>query len=521
MSNRQKIALFIVITIVTRLALAFRPETQLTQRLYQEDAYYALATANHLAHGNGFSVDGVHPTNGVQPLIVVLYSICFFISGADKWLGVRLTFGLVAIIESLCVVLIYKAIETFKREDKKYSIDPAIIGAGVWTFLFANLIHNAIGLETGLYAMMILWSLYLYGRILQLERKGSDISTLRWIGFGVQLGLLVLTRIDGVFFVAAVCVVELIKRRKIWPSLLIGAFAVVVSSPWWVYNYTKFGSLMPISGQSESIGSALLLNIQFSLTTIANIFLVLFYQESELTVNILRLSTVAIIIIISMTLWRRQGRAYVRNSYYARPLATLFIASACLIVYYTFFFNAPHFIGRYFHPLRVAVLLVVVMYIPGLYDRWKRSSKFSVLRIAMVSYLLLGVVYNTVHYIYNYTTKDINALYQAGRWAEEHPQHKIGMTSSGVAGFMSDNVVNLDGKVNYDALLARHHDSLGYYVVHSGIDVLADWEGNARPIITQAQKLGVTYYVVDSLGSSGLYFYLKENPKAIFGQPAF
>ena len=327
MSNRQKISLLILITIVTRLALAFRPETQLTQRLYQEDAYYALATANHLAHGSGFSVDGVHPTNGVQPLKVVFYSICFFISNADKWLGLRLTFGLVAIIESLCVVLIYKAIQTFKREGKEYSIDPAIVGAATWTFLFANLIHNAIGLETGLYAMMILWSLYLYGRVLQIERTGKEITPLRWIGFGAQLGLLVLTRIDGVFFVAAICIVELIKRRKLLPSFLIGIFAVIVSSPWWIYNYTKFGSLMPISGQSESIGSALLLNIQFSLTTVANVFLVLFYQESELTVNILRLSTVGIIIIVSMILWRRYGREYFKASYEVRPLIALFIAS--------------------------------------------------------------------------------------------------------------------------------------------------------------------------------------------------
>jgi hypothetical protein len=510
MSNRQKIALLIIITIVTRLALAFRPETQLTQRLYQEDAYYSLTTANHLAHGNGFSVDGVHPTNGVQPLIVVLYSICFFISGADKWLGLRLTFGLMAIIEALCVVLIYKAIQTFKRKDKQYSIDPAMAGAVGWTFLFANLIHNAIGLETGLYAMMILWSLYLYGRILELEKQGERIANLRWIGFGAQLGLLVLTRIDGVFFVGAICLLELIKRRNLLPSFLIGIFAVIVSSPWWIYNYTKFGSLMPISGQSESIGSALLLNIQFSLTTIANTFLVLFYQESELGVTVIRLSTVSILIIVAMVLWRQYGRAYIKKSYEPRPLIALFIASACLVVYYTFFFNAPHFIGRYFHPLRVAVLLIVILCLPALYERWKASSKFSIVRIAISCYLAIGIAYNAAHYIYNFTTKDVNALYQAGKWAEQHPEHKVGMTSSGVAGFISNNVVNLDGKVNYDALLARHHDSLGYYVVNSGIDVLADWEGNARPIITQAERLGVTYKVVDSLGVSGLYFYLKQ-----------
>jgi hypothetical protein len=267
---------------------------------------------------------------------------------------------------------------------------------------------------------------------------------------------------------------------------------------------------MPISGQSESIGSSLLLNIQFSLTTIANIFLVLFYQESELAVTILRLSTVSIIIIVSMLLWRRYGKAYFKSSYETRPLVALFIAGGCLVIYYTFFFNAPHFIGRYFHPLRVAVLLVATMCVPAIYERWKNSSKFSLLRIVIVSYLALGIMYNVIHYAYNYTTKEVNALYLAGKWAEQHPTYKIGMTSSGTAGFMSDNVVNLDGKVNYDALLARRNDSLGAYVVHSGIDVIADWEGNARPIISKAEQFGFTYKPVDSLAYGGLYFYLKE-----------
>ncbi len=507
MSDRKKLTLLILITIVTRLALAFRPETQLTQRLYQEDAYYSLTVANHLAHGHGFSIDGVHPTNGVQPLIVVLYSACFLISGADRWLGLRLTFCWVAILESLCVYLIFKAIRTFEKENNRSRFDPAIAGAVIWTFLLSNLIHNAIGLETGLYAMMILWALYLYGRILEIERKGSEVSTWRWIGLGAQLGLLVLTRIDGVFVVAALCAVDLLSRRKYVQVMVTGIVAVIVSSPWWIYNYTTFGSLMPISGQSESIGSALMLNIQFSLTTIANAFLILFYQEADLSLNVVRIVVVSLVIVISLLLWKRYGVSYVRSRYEQRPLLALVLACGCLVVYYTFFFNAPHFIGRYFHPVRIAVILMAVMLLPFIVEQWKQASWRSPIRILFSLYLAIGVLYNGAHYIYNFTTKDINPLYLAGKWALEHPDHKIGMTSSGTAGFMSDNVVNLDGKVNYDALLARHHDSLGYYVVHSGIDVLADWEGNARPIIEQAEKNSVTYIKTDSAAATGLFFY--------------
>src|SRR4051812_4770097 len=97
--GQQKIlVLLLIIVVLSRLAFAFRPEDQLGSRPYSEDAYYVFNIADHLAHGEGFTADGMHPTNGVQPLIVILYTPFFFFTH-DKWLAIRLIFGLIALLD--------------------------------------------------------------------------------------------------------------------------------------------------------------------------------------------------------------------------------------------------------------------------------------------------------------------------------------------------------------------------------------------------------------------------------------
>jgi hypothetical protein len=54
---------------------------------------------------------------------------------------------------------------------------------------------------------------------------------------------------------------------------------------------------------------------------------------------------------------------------------------------------------------------------------------------------------------------------------------KVGAFQSGVIGFFNPNVVNLDGKVNYSALVYTRRSELYRYVDMAGIDTLIDWPG--------------------------------------------
>ncbi len=512
MSTRTKLSLLILFTIVTRLALAFRPDAQIAVRPYQEDAFYAFDCAKHLALDQGFTVDGVHPTNGVQPLIVILYSICFYSAGSDKWLGVRFTFILLAIIESLCVFLVYQIINKLKKKDVKYAIDPALTGAVVWAMVLSNLIFNGVGLETGLYAMMILLSIYKSSGILSLEKESKKVHPRHWYLLGAILGMTVLARIDGIFLVAGVVGVDFLLRKehsfinRITPALIVGSVAILISSPWWIYNYRVFGSLMPISGQSESIGNFIPMNIEYSITQLANIFPVLFYFPIHYPASgwVIGLSIFVLLTIMFVGIYCRIGD-HLKKNYEIKSLYALVVASIFLIMYYTFFFAAPHFIGRYFHPIRISAMLFGVLLLPSIYKYWKSINWKSPLKFFITTYLAVAIVFNIAHYIYNFTFPETSYLFWTGMWAQQHPEYTIGMTSSGTAGFMSENVVNLDGKVNVEALRARNNNAIGKYIMTSGIDVLTSLD---HDIVKEVEQLGAKVTLLDSVRGTE-YYYIK------------
>ena len=63
-------------------------------------------------------------------------------------------------------------------------------------------------------------------------------------------------------------------------------------------------------------------------------------------------------------------------------------------------------------------------------------------------------------------------------WFIEHefpPSVRVGTFNSGIAGFFHENVVNLDGKMNSDALAALRSGTLDEYLAHDRIDVMIDW----------------------------------------------
>ena len=508
-STRTKLSLLILFTIVTRLALAFRPDAQIAVRPYQEDAFYAFDCANHLAQGEGFSVDGVHPTNGIQPLIVILYSLCFYFSGSDKWLGLRFTFIILAVLESLCVFFVYQVINQLKKKDVNYSIDPALTGAFVWAMVLSNLIFNGVGLETGLYAMMILLSVYVYSRILGLEKIKKKVLPRHWFLLGAVLGITVLSRIDGIFLVGGIVAVDFLLRKehsfykRITPMLIVGLVAIFISSPWWIYNYSVFGSLMPISGQSESIGNFIPTNLEYSVTQIANIFPVLFYFPIHYPASgwVIGFGIFALLTLI-FVLSYYHVRAQLKKNYEIKPLYALVFTSIFLIVYYTFFFAAPHFIGRYFHPIRITAIMFGVLLFPRIYEYWKSINWKSPSKYFVIAYLVIAIVFNITHYVYNFTITETSYLYWTGVWAQHHPEYRIGMTSSGTAGFMSDNVVNLDGKVNVEALRARNNNAIGQYTIASGVNILTSLD---HDIVKEVERLGVKVTLLDRVRGTEYY----------------
>ncbi len=511
-SLREKKALGVIvfITIVMRLALMLRSEERIYARPYIEDSYYLYSCAEHFAKGEGFSVDGINPTNGVQPLIVVLYAPIFKLADFDKLLTLRLSFILIALIDALSVLLIAMLVSTLQRKkstknDEQFWKSPPLIAAVLWSTLYAVIVHTFCGLETGLYSMLLLLSLLLYARILQ-KRSTNTVSFTQLLILGIFLGFTVLARVDAVILVGMICLYEVWKQKGfgVKNAAIIGLSAFFVSTPWWWYNYSTFGSILPQSASAESMGVEYLRNIKSALAVVADIFSVFFFlpKSVEIPTIYLALWLVAVGLCVPFIIRRTNAWAIAKNRYDFSVLMPLLLASIIFALYYTFFFAAPHFLARYFNPFRILILIIASTMIPVVIEYLQKIKNG---KYVLYTVLVLAFLFSFSRYGYYFVTKEYPDLVKVGQWANKHPNDRVGMYQSGTAGFIAPNVVNLDGKVNYQALLARKQNEIGKYVVDNNFEYIADWDEFATEITESAKRFGVNYVLNDSVGRVMIY----------------
>jgi hypothetical protein len=490
----RAIALLAGVGFLSRLTLAFRSTWQIFSRPYVDDAFYLFSCAKHLALGHGFTVDGVHPTNGVQPLICLLYAPGFLL-GDD--LGLRLTFVVGALVQAASTIAIAILVRRMQKDHSEHSLlHSAPFFAGLlWTVLPPLADLNGSGLETGLVTLLVICSLIYYTTILE-----RGWSTTRAILFGVLLGVTVLARVDSALLVVSFVVVE---WRHLKYALLAAFVALLVSSPWWIYGYVTFGSLMPMSGSAESIEINVRHNLAEAMRALLDMLTIFFnhawYQTS-------RIAEVALFLFIS-AFWIWIIRRFhifqsIKSSYRFRALLPVAFFSIVVFVYYTFFFNAPYFLPRYFYPIRLLILISFSAALPFLLISLKAIGQ--PLKIVFVVVAILAVAFGAYRGINQFTAAPKSDFYPLGLWALKH-EGRVGCDQSGQAEFVAANVVNLDGKVNYEALKARKRGSIGEYIAREHIEYLADWDPLVNDLVHEAAKYGAQYQLYDSIRYVRIY----------------
>ena len=74
---------------------------------FTDDSFYYLEVARHVARGDGFTFDGLHPTNGFHPLwLLLLVPICRLFPG--EFLPLRAVILLQAVLLALAAVLLWR-----------------------------------------------------------------------------------------------------------------------------------------------------------------------------------------------------------------------------------------------------------------------------------------------------------------------------------------------------------------------------------------------------------------------------
>jgi hypothetical protein len=485
---------------VILLTLALRPAAHVYDMPMTEDGYYALSVARNLAAGHGLTIDGQNLTNGFQPLFTVLEAGAFWLAGGDEIWAMRLVMLLSWLFHAGGALLI--AAVARDAWPARYGTAEKQCRAALAALLYLAaplmLNHAYNGLETGVV-------MFFYALAARWMQTGRDRTWGGLAAFGVIIGLLVLARIDAAFVAVALGINELRKARHggivhmLARGAVLGGAAVLISSPWWLYNTIYFGSPMPTSGMAQQ-GLALewlrFENADWALRLVlvpwlfagayegaVSINLPIPFEPGFMTLTVSGFIRSAILIALVLPLWRAFRRGDSQAELADAPpdealttrrtlefAACFGLAYLALLAYYTILFTAYWFYYRYFAPLALVSFVIVPVLLARLAfsSGWRAMTALAAVLVAQTATLAVlawngqGLGGNTVYH-------DQVALVRAHVPANE----LVAAGQSGTLGFFRDNVVNTDGKVNRDAL--AYQDRMWDYLRARNVKWFVDW----------------------------------------------
>jgi hypothetical protein len=420
-----------------------------------EDGWYALTIARNVAAGQGVTIDGVTWTNGFQPLFTFLQAGGFLLAGGDTIWGLRVFYGLAALVHVAGAILVACLARDHAAREK--DLVAALAGLG---YLAAIKAYNDFytGLETGL-------QLALYALVWRLHAQDWRGGWRREALLGAALGLLVLARIDAAIFVAVLCADELRRGLRSLPDairrcLVVGGTSVLVSSPWWLYNALVFGHPMPTSGfaQQETLVSLeRTMSAIWALGCVAMPWIFAGAHEGDAFAFARTAALAALVWLALRARWKPAG-----NLGFA---ALLLAAYAALVLYYWLTFFADWFYIRYFAPLS----LLAFVFVPGLLVQTARKTAAPLASAAGAFAVVLLVLAWT-----GWSPFGASAHHEQVALVEEHvpADATVAAGQSGTLGFLRNRVVNIDGKVNPEAL--RWRGRMTDYLDRRGIEWFAD-----------------------------------------------
>ncbi|MBN2184478.1 MAG: glycosyltransferase family 39 protein [Candidatus Krumholzibacteriota bacterium] len=469
-----------------------------------DDSFYAFNIAKNIAEGNGASFDSIHPTTGFQPLYVFLLVPVFMICGENCVFPVHIALTFLALFTTITTWLVY-------RISRRYAgVAASLAAAALWGLSPVVMRQSANGLETAITTFFIALSVYYY---LEKVRPVKNIPPLRFLLLGIFLGLTVLSRIDSVFLVLALLLdyLLLLRRRKspgsaLIPLSLLPLGVLFLFGPWLLFNIIESGSALQDSGSAtryislayasyfgqgtRALTSAgpdpafVWVQVVHSMSVMKVIppVHILFraidktgsflnsYRAFHAAGNILGVILLSAAI-FKIVRWRKDtGKAS------RREIDFLFLFSVLLLVSYSFYIFGTFFFLRYYYPIYFIASVYFAFFLQDIFD-WLKTKRLLVKRIALSFGLVYLILFASFSYSQAFRSRRATPFYEIAGWIKENTskEEKIGVFQAGTIGYLCDRqVINLDGKVNREALDALKKGSLDRYVEEEGIDVIID-----------------------------------------------
>ena len=499
---RACVWLLLATGVIARLSPLLDINGRLYWQFLTEDGYLMQTIARNMAIGLGMTTaNGTIPTNGVQPLVTFLYAGLHWLAGGSKLLAI----GYVTVFSALVAVAaawFLRRLTQLLLTPLPFANDIALLAAAMWFASPLIVAHSMNGLETGLYYLALIVSLVYYFSI----DATAPMRSGQRVALGLTLGVAFLARNDAVFFIAALLGTHVVlgstsvgggRGTRFGDAFVAGALSLLVASPWLAYNKLFFGSVVPISGTSQSHAAALGQNLRMIPANLIEAALLYVPIPRALeTVWPVVGASMLILAALGWTVWGLFGRHSLKGQRFCL-VALLF--SAGIGGYYGFFFGAPHFVTRYISALSplFAILSATAAYL--LIARVLRDRRvFVAMGSAIVSVLCMEAVGLAV---LDYARGESHMHKQVVQWVQENVDERqwVGAPQTGTLGYFHDRTLNLDGKVNPNALRAvieRTH-VLTYVLDDTPINFIVDWVGMADWVLIAAEpRFGKAFEVV-------------------------
>jgi hypothetical protein len=474
---------------------AFLNLPSLISQFLVDDSFYYLEIARNIALGKGVTFDGLHATNGFQPLYQFLIVPVFWLTAGNE-AAIRVVKVLEAMLLAGGAVLLYRLVLRFVPQKAAAWLAMGILflpgphrhpfGKGLFT-----------GMESGVNLVMILLLLPMWMDFLA-GRSGTTFFFL----YGLVIACVFLARLDNVFLIGVIAAHHLYLAAKSPPPKSSGlwisaAVVLVIAGSYLAWNYSQFGSIAPVSGQVQRWQSQ-----QYSARLLSQGWYpwlreVLWFVFDFRPIAVL--PWIGLLGLPAVFLLQRVGpRANTGNAPYESRtrliLFVLWVSSVFKIGYYAVFHLFPRS-GNYWYYVQEVIVfaLCVGLLADRLVSRYRDHSVDAAARLLVIGLMALSAIaiLKTTP-VFEWELASYSFTRVVDRYVA--PGEVLGARDAGVLGYFLPNpVVNLDGLVNdrqfFDELTAGR---IGQYVLDQDIvylmnlaepsqeDLITGWMGTDR-----------------------------------------
>lgn len=465
--------LVLAIGFALSLVLALAPFEFALTNLLSDDSFYYFDIARNIAQGLGSTADGVNITNGYHPLwlLAILPFFAFFSSGQVFHVAPIQGVLLLSALLNLGVgILIYFVVSRYTE-----SAWVKAAALGFWFFNPFMQYQMLNGLET---ALSIFFTALL---ILAAIRVEESSSTMRLLIAGIIGGLMMLSRLDTVFYFIGFLIFLMYRygiRASIRPVLISGVAATIVVAPWLLWNMATFGTIMTSSSVASTLVNHQLIVQDHGPSSLQTLKAVVYMTDRELRALVPFTAIPAILFVLVGLcigwLFFGKGRPILERLRSRIPVE-VFIASGFVLL---FIANASiRWTARpwYF----IGINLFVAIFLGWFLEKLRQEGYLRPLVVVPLALLALFLFYVAWDRNLENVAAPQKQMFETVLWMNENlPKDAVvGAFNSGIQSYFSTHrVVNLDGLVNNEALAALKQKNVWGYMKDEGIEYLAEYD---------------------------------------------